>query len=411
MRLGRRDLLRLAFAAAAGSALGCGEGDYGEADEAALARQRADEAARSGRGPHGVLRFRGYRGLAELPWFELDEAKRLRLVLDEPPAGIDLHTHLAMWMLFAPAVDLLRRTGRVSYRLDCDAEEPGCPLDLDVYLNANFTAEALADLRRELRDQLWRGSEASHTYTIPNLLEELDRMGFEQAAVLPIAWGLPFGDDLTAAWLDALGRARARPRLVPFASVHPRDGGWPEKLRGYAARGVRGVKLHPEMQRFYPDDPEAMAIYAECEQLDLPVIFHAGRSGIEPRFLRRYAVIRRYEAPVAEFPGVRFLFGHAGARDAADALRLARERPNVWLEIAGQGVSALHRMLEDLGPKRLVFGSDWPFYPLAATLAKLLIVTEGRPEARRAILRENALALLRPAAGLASASAGATGSG
>jgi predicted TIM-barrel fold metal-dependent hydrolase len=70
---------------------------------------------------------------------------------------------------------------------------------------------------------------------------------------------------------------------VPFASVHPRDAGWRSQLRGFAARGARGVKLHPEMQRFAPDDPEAMEIYGECEQLGLPVLFHAGRSGIEPR--------------------------------------------------------------------------------------------------------------------------------
>ena len=38
----------------------------------------------------------------------------------------------------------------------------------------------------------------------------------------------------------------------------------------------------------------------------------------------------------------------------------------------------------------MVFGSDWPFYPLAATLAKVLLVTEGTPDARAAILRDNA---------------------
>ncbi len=396
MWLDRRGFLRLAagVAASAGAFPGCGGGDYGEADEAALARQRREEAARAGRGPLGPLRFQGYRGLAELPWFELDRDGRLRLVLDEPPRGLDLHTHLAMWMLFARPVDLLRASDRVRYRLDCDASEPPCTLDLDVYINGNFTASGLAELRRQFRRQLWGGGEASRTYTIPNLVEELDRMGFARAAVLPIAWGLPFGDDLTLAWLDALQAAGAGERLVPFASVHPRDGAWREKLRAYAARGVRGVKLHPEMQRFRPDEDEAMEVYEACGRLGLPVIFHTGRSGIEPRFLRRYAVVRAYEAGPATFPAVRFLFGHSGARDFAEALRLAKARPNVWMEIAGQSATNLQVMLEGLGPNRLVFGSDWPFYPLAPTLAKVLLVTRDRPEARRAILRENALGLL-----------------
>jgi predicted TIM-barrel fold metal-dependent hydrolase len=43
----------------------------------------------------------------------------------------------------------------------------------------------------------------------------------------------------------------------------------------------------------------------------------------------------------------------------------------------------------------MLYGTDWPFYHLAATLAKVLIVTEGRPEQREAVLRGNAERLLR----------------
>jgi predicted TIM-barrel fold metal-dependent hydrolase len=51
-------------------------------------------------------------------------------------------------------------------------------------------------------------------------------------------------------------------------------------------------------------------------------------------------------------------------------------------------------MLEQTGGERMLFGTDWPFYHLAASLAKVLIVTEGRPEARAALLRGNAERLL-----------------
>jgi predicted TIM-barrel fold metal-dependent hydrolase len=46
--------------------------------------------------------------------------------------------------------------------------------------------------------------------------------------------------------------------------------------------------------------------------------------------------------------------------------------------------------------ERLLFGTDWPFYHLAATLAKVLIVTDApeRRGIRNAILRENAERLL-----------------
>ena len=58
----------------------------------------------------------------------------------------------------------------------------------------------------------------------------------------------------------------------------------------------------------------------------------------------------------------------------------------------------LDEMIERVGSDRLLFGTDWPFYPLAATHAKVLIVTEGRPEARADILRDNAERLFARAA-------------
>jgi predicted TIM-barrel fold metal-dependent hydrolase len=392
-RIDRRGFARLALGTLAAMATGgCGSAPtYTDADREALEQQRSHERARAGKGPLGRLRFEGYRGLAALPYFELAADGTLRLAVEIPPA-IDFHTHFGIALLFAPAIDLDVRTPRTEYYLDCDATDPGCALDLDVYQNANFTDAAHTELVRQMRDQLlpWGGRQA-RTHTLANLLAELDAMRFERACVLGMAMGLPFGDDLTRTWMQAIERSPARDRFVPFASVHPRDSGWRGKLRDFAARGARGVKLHPEMMRFAPDDPAAMEIYAECERLGLPVIFHAGRSGIEPESIRPYALIRHYVPAIAAHPRVQFLLGHAGARDVADAVAAARAYPNVWLEIACQGASELASMLDVVGHERLVFGSDWPFYPLAATLAKVLLVTEGKPAARAAILRDNAL--------------------
>jgi hypothetical protein len=100
--------------------------------------------------------------------------------------------------------------------------------------------------------------------------------------------------------------------------------------------------------------------------------------------------MRHYEAALAQHPEVAFVLGHAGARDVRDAVPLARRYRNAWLGIHGQGVTTLHELIERVGGERLLFGSDWPFYHLAATLAKVLIVTEGRPDLRHAILRGNA---------------------
>ena len=42
-----------------------------------------------------------------------------------------------------------------------------------------------------------------------------------------------------------------------------------------------------------------------------------------------------------------------------------------------------------------MFGSDWPFYPQAMGLAKVLLATENDAAARTRVLRGNATTLLR----------------
>jgi hypothetical protein len=393
MRRGRREFLRLLVGAASWPVVGCGPGDEATPqDRARLADQRRLEAGRSGQGPYGDLRFQGYRGLARLPWFELDPNGNLRLAVEIPPA-FDVHAHLGMALLFAPELDLAERTERVQHLLDCDAD-PACELDLDVYVNTNFGESAFGSLRWQLARQFLWGNDAAATHTIPNLLGEMDRMGVAGAAILPIAFGLPFGDDLTDRWMDAIQETGAGERLLPGCSVHPRDPDWRDQLAHYVRRGARVLKFHPAGQRCFPDAPEAMEIFAECERLSLPVVFHAGRAGIEPEAGMNYNLMRHYAEPLTSFPRLPFVLGHAGARDVAEAAPLAIQHENVWLGTHGQSVTSIHELLDSVGPDKLLFGSDWPWYHLGASLAKLLIVTEGKPEARRLILEENAARVL-----------------
>lgn len=394
-RFGRRELGKLLFLGAAASASSCVDRSrYSEEDAASLDAQRAAEREASGKGPFGVHRYQGYRGLASLPWFDLDDAGRLRLIDPDVPRAIDLHVHLGMSLLFAPEIDLLARTDRVEHLLDCDASDPGCELDLDVYINSNFTPAALRGLQYDAVARLLWGSAASETQTLPNLVAEMDDVGVEKAAILPIAFGLPFGDDLADRWLDAIDRSSSPERFIRGASVYLGDDAWREKLRAQAARGARMVKLHPAGQRYFPDDARAMEIYEECGRLGLVVFLHGGRAGIEPGFAHQFTMMRGYEPMLAEHPSVEFVLGHAGARDVEDAMVLARRYPNAWLGIHGQGVTILDRLTREVGTDRLLFGTDWPFYHLGATLAKVLIVTEGKPDVRHAILRGNAERLL-----------------
>ena len=364
--LSRRSLLGAAVATAGGLTLSaCGRAPqerYNDADIALLARQRDEEAAASGNGDFGRQVYRGYRGLAELPWFELDGSGELIVSDERIPRSVDVHGHLGMSVFLRPALDLTTSTPRVRHLLDCD--EPGneCELNLDVYANGNFTPAALDRLQSHTIAQgLW-GSEFSATQTAPNLLREMDAMRVEHVLLLPIKLGLPFGDRLTQDWRVAVQTAGLGERLHVGLSVHPEDEGAPLELRELAKRGGRIVKLHPTVQRFYPDDPRLMALYEECQSLGLVVFYHGGRAGIEPDSSHPYAMPRHYEGPLRDFPGLQFVLGHAGARDNAAMVELALRYDNAWLGIHGQSVSNLATMIRRTGGQRLLFGTDWQLF-------------------------------------------------
>ncbi|WOJ92765.1 amidohydrolase family protein [Congregibacter variabilis] len=399
--LSRRQVLRIAAGGiAAVSTSGCSEepapGRYTQADIDQLAKQQLDEAVRKGKGPYGEQRYAGYRGLASLPWFELNDAGNLICVDDSLPGIVDVHAHLGMSILFKPELDLQASTPRVRHLLDCDGTAPPSELDLDIYINGNFSPEALSKNERVLTTQgLW-GNEVIRSHTIPNLIAEMDCMRVQHSLVLPIKLGLPFGDDLTEQWRAAISSADISDRLMAGCSVHPQDPDRVEQLHQYAATGARVVKLHPTVQRFYPDDPSMMPLYEEAQRLGMVIFFHGGRAGIEPESSQRYAVPRHYAKVLRDFPRLQVILGHAGARDSAGMLELALAHQNAWLGIHGQGVTSLDTIIARTGGERLLFGTDWPWYHLGATLAKVLICTDSpqRMAIRSAILRDNAMALL-----------------
>jgi uncharacterized protein len=405
-QLARRQLLCLGIGALGGSLLPRCRSTPGallDASPSDVGRSLDQTRPQSDRQPALVdrereerLTFPGYKGLAALPYFQLDGGGRLRCTVPDLPPIVDFHTHFGFSYLLAPKIDL-QASPPLQYLVDCDGATPPCTLNLDGYLNLIATPEMLKAMDGEIAASLLPGgSKAAETETIPNLLAEMDALGIAKAVVLAIELGLPVNDSSSEVWYDAIKAANATSRLLLYGSVRPGQNKIREKLQAFKAQGIRGVKLHPTMQRFYPDDNDAMEIYDECGKLNLPVFFHSGRAGIEPALVQKYAELKHYLKPVSDYPSVRFVFGHAGAAlDFADALALAKTHKNVWLEMAGQGVTNLRTILTELGPERLLYGTDWPFYPEAVTLAKVLIITRKDKKVRDMLLSDNAEQFLK----------------
>jgi predicted TIM-barrel fold metal-dependent hydrolase len=332
----------------------------------------------------GAGPFRDRLGLAELPWFARGDGERL--VVRDRSFGpvLDVHTHVALAYVLPMQVDVFKETPETQHYL------PGCrPLDLDVYANRNFTDGDLVEMKRDLSLRSLGGHGMRATHTAPNLVREMDELGITRSVLLPIDF--PVHSRNADVALDV---ARRNDRIVGFGSVHPWSRDLAGKLDAQIALGARGIKVHPAVQCVRPDDPRAVRLYRLCGERGVPVLWHCGPVGIAPRLGEYLTQVRFYEKPIARCPTTTFILGHAGALQLDLGLDLQRRYPNVWLETASQSLSGVRRIVERGDTRRVLMGSDWPFYHQAISLAKVLIATEGRPELRHAILWGNAQRLL-----------------
>lgn len=202
------------------------------------------------------------------------------------------------------------------------------------------------------------------------LREHLLAEGVHEAVVLgeivPLASGLVANDRI----LDYAARGNATAGetwLHPFVSLNP----WihtnlPGELDALASRWrVAGVKLTPPYQHFYPADARMYPLYARCEELGLPILFHTGTSSFKGTRLK-YADPLLLDDVAVDFPELKIVLAHSGRGVWYEqAALLARQHEHVYLEVAGLPPTRLRNYFPDLDrlAGKVIFGSDWPVLP------------------------------------------------
>ena len=172
-------------------------------------------------------------------------------------------------------------------------------------------------------------------------------------------------------------------------------------LREMAERGARGVKLHPVVQKFEVNDPRMYPVYRACIEMGLAVLSHTGPArGGEP-----FAEVPAFAPMLAEFPGLTVLLAHLGGGKWQDTLAVAQTFPNVAFDLCeiiewagapnAPTAEELATLIRDVGPERVVLGSDYPWYEPAHTSELVLSLPVLSQAEKNAILGENAARILR----------------
>jgi len=175
-------------------------------------------------------------------------------------------------------------------------------------------------------------------------------------------------------------------RILPFVAVNPiRPTHRQWMTKAILERGCVGVKLYPSLGYSVKDHPDMDAVFAWCEQNEIPVLTHCNQGGFRARKSTIPLAGPDEWIPVLEkHPNLRVCFAHFGGDEnlvlpeipkdswSGRILELIRKYPQVYTDIAyhtqcmdgGDRRDNYFRNLETLlgqAPyqKRILFGSDF----------------------------------------------------
>lgn len=196
------------------------------------------------------------------------------------------------------------------------------------------------------------------------LTEYLDAQGVQSAVILPECAPATSGHVPTETVIDY---CRGQKRLFPFASINPNFHADPAaKLETYIKEGgVRGLKLHPSYQFFYPNEARLYPLYEIAQEYRIPIVFHIGSSIFKGTRLKYCDPIHLDDVAV-DFPDLFIVMAHSGRGFWYDAcFFLSRLHPNVYMDVTGLPPRRLLHYFPELekNADKVIFGSDWPTMP------------------------------------------------
>ncbi len=177
------------------------------------------------------------------------------------------------------------------------------------------------------------------------------------------------------------------------------------ELADYVQAGkVRGLKLYPGYQPFYPNDSKWTPAYEFAAEHKIPVMIHTGDT-YSPKGKLKFAHPLHVDEAAVDYPDVNFVICHIGNPWIRDCMEVVYKNANVYTDISGLTLGAFEDRFEDymrrqvqdmliygVEPHSVLFGTDWPISSLESYL-KFMDELAIPERDKRKIYAENAIEL------------------
>lgn len=232
--------------------------------------------------------------------------------------------------------------------------------------------------------------------TCASLAASMQSAGVDRSVIMPIATK-PSQVRSINDWVVTISQHYSN--LLSFGTLHPLQDDWSAEIERLLADGILGIKLHPDYQQFFVDDPALTPMYRALAEARFIVLFHAGVDiGLPPPV---HCTPDRLANVLDAIPELTVVAAHMGGYDCWDDVERFLVGKNVYFDtsysLSDLGGERMTSLIKAHGTDRILFGTDSPWTSQSAEVAgiRALHLTDDEISA---ILGGNAVRLLRDGA-------------
>ena len=194
--------------------------------------------------------------------------------------------------------------------------------------------------------------------TIPDLLEKGDKAGIDRFVVQSVATTPHQVQRINEFIAESVNSAPHR--FTGLGTLHPESEDIAGDIEHLVSLGLKGVKLHPDIQAFKIDDYRCLKIYEECEKRGLIILLHTGDNRYD------FSNPNRLLPVVKIYTDLKVIGAHFGGYSIWDeAARKLHDIDNFYVDCSSTfgfiEKTKAKELIKQYTADKILFGSDSPW--------------------------------------------------
>ncbi|MBR2044311.1 MAG: amidohydrolase [Clostridia bacterium] len=195
--------------------------------------------------------------------------------------------------------------------------------------------------------------------TVADLIERGERAGIDHFIVQSVATTPKQVKSINEFIAQSVGASDGK--MTGLGTLHPDSLDIKGDVEHLCELGLKGVKLHPDIQAFQCDKRECMRIYELCEEKGLVLLMHTGDYRYD------YSNPDRVINILKEFKKLTFIGAHlAGWSVWQEAYDKLSEYNNLYVDCSSCfgffKKDKIYELMKMYGADRIMFGTDYPMW-------------------------------------------------